>query len=151
MRDTVRHPRAISGWEEQGGMATQDQDRMRTVATAMSGARAAIGLSALLAPGLASRVMGFPREQDNATARLLGRLFAVREIVLGGYTAAQAQRDPARPNLYLLNATVDSSDAVVIALTLLGRRGVGRAAAGSLALAMPFAATFLWLRGSCQS
>jgi hypothetical protein len=131
-------------------MAAQDHDRMQTIAKAMSGARAAVGVSALLAPGFASRVMGFPREHDNPTARLAGRFFGIREVLLGAYTAAQVRRDPVQPELYLLNAAVDGSDAVVCALTLLGRRGVARASAGSLAVALPFAATFLWLRGSCQ-
>jgi hypothetical protein len=151
MRGTTRITRATPGWEEQGAMDAQDHDRMRSVATAMSAARMGIGVSALLAPGLASRVLGFPRQHDNPTSRLVGRLFAVREIALGAYTAAHVQNDPVRPELYLLNAAVDGGDAVACTLSLLGRRGVGRAAAGSLALAVPFAATFLWLRGSCQS
>ena len=128
-----------------------DDARMRTVATALSGTRAAVGVAALAAPGLASAIMGFPRGSDTASARMIGRLFAIREVALGAYTAAQVQRNATQPDLYLLNAAVDGSDAVVCALTLLGRRGVGRAAFGSFALAIPFAATFLWLRGSCQN
>jgi hypothetical protein len=128
-----------------------DQERMRKVALAMSGTRAAVGVASLLAPGLASTIMGFPRGSDTASARMIGRLFAVREMALGGFTVAQVLRDPMQPDVYLLNAAVDGSDALVCGLTFLGRRGVGRAAFGSFALAIPFAATFLWLRGSCQN
>jgi hypothetical protein len=131
--------------------APPDHARMRSVALAMSGTRATVGLAALAAPGLASTIMGFPRGSDTAAARLIGRLFAAREMALGAYTAAQVMRDPVQPEVYLLNAAVDSTDALVCGLTLLGRRGVGRAAFGSFALAIPFAATFLWLRGSCQN
>lgn len=131
--------------------AAPDQARMRRIATAMSGARAAVGVAAIAAPGVTSTLMGFPSQHDNATARLIGRLFAIREVALGAYTAAQVQSDAMRPDVYLLNAAVDMSDAAVCALTLLGRRGVARAAAGSLALAVPFAATFLWLRGASRT
>jgi hypothetical protein len=124
---------------------------MRTVAMAMSGARAAVGAAAVAAPGITSKLMGFPDGHDNASSRMIGRLFAVRELALAGYTAAQVRRDAVQPDVYLLNAAVDVSDAVVCGLTLLGRRGVARAAFGSFALAIPFAATFLWLRGSCQN
>jgi hypothetical protein len=131
--------------------AAPDQAHVRSIATAMSGARAAVGAAAIAAPGLTSKLMGFPAGHDNPTARMIGRLFAIRELALAGYTTMQVQRDPRQPDVYLLNAAVDVSDAVVCGLTLLGRRGVARAAAGSFALAIPFAATFLWLRGSCQN
>ena len=131
--------------------AAPDGARMRRIATAMSGARAAVGAAALAAPGVTSTLMGFPAGEDTASARMIGRLFAIREMALGAYTATQVQSDPLRADVYLLNAAVDMSDAAVCALTLLGRRGVGRAAAGSLALAVPFAATFLWLRGASRT
>jgi len=131
--------------------AAPDPARMQRVATAMSGARAAVGVAAIASPGLTSALMGFPKGHDTATARMIGRLFGIREIALGAYTAAQVQADPVRPDVYLLNAAVDMGDAAVCALTLLGRRGVGRAAAGSFALAVPFAAAFLWLRGASRT
>jgi hypothetical protein len=133
------------------GLDVPDEARMRSIATAMSGARAAVGAGALLAPRVTSRLMGFPKQHDNPTARMIGRCFAVRELALAGYTAAQVQRSAIQPDVYMLNAAVDMGDAVVCALTLFGHRGVARVAAGTLALAVPFAATFLWLRGSCQS
>jgi hypothetical protein len=132
-------------------LTAPDQARMRDIATAMSAARASVGAAALLAPRLTSKLMGFPDQHDNPTARMVARLFAIREIALGTFTATQARRNPVQPDLYLLNAAVDLGDAAVCAMTLVGGRGVARAAAGSLALALPFAATFLWLRGSSQT
>jgi hypothetical protein len=133
------------------GIGTQpDEARMRSLATALCVARAAIGANILLAPRLGSQLLGFPDSQDNATARFGGRLFGVREMALAGYTAAQVQRSVNQPEVYLLNACVDVSDVAVATLTLLGRRGIGRAAFGSALLAVPFAASWLWLRGSCQ-
>jgi hypothetical protein len=127
-----------------------DQARMRSVALAFCAARAGIGASIILAPKFSSLLLGFPQEQDNATARFAGRLFGVRELALAGYTAGQVQKSVHRPDVYLANAAVDVGDFAVSLLTLLGRRGIPRAAFGSAALALPFAAAFLWLRGSCQ-
>lgn len=127
-----------------------DEARMRTVATAFSAARVGIGALIIAAPRIGSQILGFPTARDNGTARLAGRLFGVREIVLGGYTAAMVQQSVKQPDLYLANAAADFGDLAVCTLTLLGRRGVGRAAFGSATLALPFAATWLWLRGSCQ-
>jgi hypothetical protein len=128
-----------------------DQARMRRIATAMSGARAAVGAAAVAAPALTSALMGFPGQHDNATSRMVGRLFGIREIALGAYTVAQVQGGAIQPDVYLLNAAVDMGDVAVCGLTVLGRRGVGRAAAGSFVLAIPFAAAFLWLRGASRT
>jgi len=130
--------------------AQPDEARMRSVAMGLSAARAGVGVLILLAPRVGAQIMGFPTAQDSPTARLAGRLFGVREVALAGYTAAQVSRSVRQPDVYLLNAAVDVADLGVCTLTLLGRRGVGRAAFGSALLAMPFAASFLWLRGSCQ-
>jgi hypothetical protein len=132
------------------GDAALRESRMRTVATGLSAARAAVGLSILLAPRLSSRVLGFPLDHDNATARFGGRLFGVRELAVAGYTLSQVQRSVIQPELYLANAAVDVGDLAVSTLTVLGGRGIGRAALGSGLLAAPFVAGWLWLRGSCQ-
>jgi hypothetical protein len=130
--------------------ATPDEARMRSMATGLSAARAAVGVASLLAPGISAQIMGFPKGHDNATARLVGRLFAVREIALAGYTTTQVLRNAVQPDLYLANAAVDMGDLAVCALTFLGRRGVARASLGSAVTAAPFVAGWLWLRGSCQ-
>jgi hypothetical protein len=127
-----------------------DEARMRSVALGFCAGRAAIGSLAVLAPGLGSRILGFPAAHDNASARVAGRLFGIREVTLAGYTAVQVQRTPQQRDLYLANAAVDSADFAVLTLTFLGRRGIARAAFTSALLAAPFAAAWLWLRGSCQ-
>ena len=133
------------------GIDAADAQRMRTVATGLSAARAAVGVASLVAPGISAQIMGFPRDHDNATARLVGRLFAIREIALAGYTTTLVRRSTVQPDLYLANATVDMADLAVCVLTFLGRRGVARAALGSAVTATPFVAGWLWLRGSCQA
>lgn len=132
------------------GRMASDEARMRSLALGFSGARIAVGAMAILTPRAAVTIMGFPRSQDTPTARLTGRLFGIREIALGAYTAVRVQRSVDQPQLYGLNACVDAADFAVCTATLVGRRGVGRAAFGSALLAAPFAATWLWLRGSCQ-
>jgi len=132
------------------GRTESDEARMRSLALGLSATRVAVGAMAILTPRAAVTIMGFPAAQDSATARLVGRLFGTREIALGAYTAALVRRSVDQPDAYALNAAVDSADFAVCTATLLGHRGVGRAAFGSALLAAPFAATWLWLRGSCQ-
>ncbi|MFO0749694.1 MAG: DUF4267 domain-containing protein [Myxococcota bacterium] len=56
---------------------------LHTVIAAMGVMRIVIGLAPLVAPGPASRLLRFPAAHDNATARLMGRLFGVRDVGLG--------------------------------------------------------------------
>jgi hypothetical protein len=136
-----------------GGASTgtgTEHARMRRLAVALSVARGTVGAAALLAPGISAQIMGFPRDQDNATSRLVGRLFAIREIALAAHTTAVVQRSAVQPELYLANAAVDIGDLTVCTLTFLGRRGIPRASLGSAITASPFVAGWLWLRGSCQ-
>lgn len=134
-----------------GIVRTPDEERMRRLAMGLSAFRMGAGALTLLAPRTASKVFGFPDAHDNATARMVGRLFAVREIALGTYTCLQVQTTVNLPDLYLANAAVDAGDGAVAMLTLLGRRGVDRGAIGIAPLAGGFTAAWLWLRGSCAS
>jgi hypothetical protein len=140
----------MGGVDMSGPGTAADEARMRKLAMGLSMARAGFGVAAMLAPGISARIMGFPRDQDNATARLIGRLFAVREIALAGLTCALVQRSVVQPDLYMANATVDIGDLTVCGLTFIGRRGIPRASLGSAVTATPFVAGWLWLRGSCQ-
>ncbi len=56
---------------------------LRTVVTAMGLGRIALGLAPFVAAGPASRLLGFPVAHDNPTARLMARMFGVRDIGLG--------------------------------------------------------------------
>lgn len=121
-----------------------NDDRLRTTLTAAAAVRAAIGATALLAPGPASRVLGYPREQDSPTARLMGRLFGVRDIALGALV--WHVRDEAFDSrfVYKLNAWVDAGDAAAMATALIGRQGIDRAALSSAVPAL--AGATLWFR-----
>jgi len=90
-----------------------------------------------------SRLLGFPHAHDNASARLMGRLFAVRDVTLGVLTW-QVRDDPVLlRHAYRVNAAIDASDMTAAALPLLGRRGIDRAALSTAAFA--FAGANVWL------
>jgi hypothetical protein len=103
----------------------------RGVAGSMAAGRILIGAAALLAPGPTSRLLGFPTSQDSASARLMGRLFGVRDVALG-VLVLRARRDPDFARfVYRLNACVDGGDAASMAVALIGREGIDRAALAS--------------------
>jgi hypothetical protein len=116
------------------------------VGYALSGLRAVLGFAAILFPRPLRVVLGIPRQHDNASARMIGRLFGVREVLIAAATFTVLRRRPRR-SVYGWNALVDGGDAVLLGLTLLGRRGIPRAALNCLAVAVPLCATWLWLRG----
>lgn len=119
-----------------------DDELKRLTAQAAVG-RVVIGLAPLLAPGPTSRLLGFPRAHDNPSARLMGRLFAVRDIALGVLTWQVRDDRVLLRHAFRINAAIDASDMTVAALPLLGRRGVDRAALSTAAFA--FAGANVWL------
>jgi hypothetical protein len=132
-------------------MGSLSNDRIRNIAIGMSAGRVLIGIISILAPGLARRVMRLPAEQDNASVRMMTRLFGVREVAVGMHAVASVQESPRKPHLYTQNATVDAGDAAVLLIALAKGGGVRRAAVGSLAIAVPVVATWLWLRQESMS
>lgn len=125
---------------------TASRDRVRAIGTGLALARAGIGTAAVLAPGLTSRVMGFPADTDTPATRLVARFFGLREVAMGALTLVVLRRDPSDRRLMSWNAAVDGSDAVLAMLALAGRRGIDRAALGTIALALPLCTAWLWLR-----
>ncbi len=120
------------------------EERLQTRVRAMAAGRVAIAAAALFAPGPSSRLLGFPREQDSPSARLMGRLFGVRDIALGALVW-QAGDEPVRAQfIYRLNAWVDAGDAAAMAAAVIGRQGIDRAALSSAAFALVGASG--WLR-----
>ena len=131
-------------------MGRVTRDRVRAIGTGLALARAGIGAAAVLAPGLTSRVMGFPPKTDTPATRLVARFFGLREVAMGALTLVVLRRDPSDRRLMAWNAAVDGSDAVLALLALAGRRGIDRAALGTIALAVPLCTAWLWLRAQAD-
>lgn len=101
---------------------------------AMGVGRILIGLAPIATPQLSSRLLRFPTEHDNPTARLMGRLFGVRDIGLG-VLVMYAVHDLALLRwVFLFQAATDAGDALVIA-PLLRDPKMKKAAAASLMFA----------------
>jgi hypothetical protein len=99
-----------------------------TVIAAMGLGRIALGLAPFVAAGPASRLLGFPVSQDNPTARLMGRLFGVRDIGLGVLAFYAIKHPETAPFLFLFNAFMDLGDLAATAIPIVKRQGIDRAA-----------------------
>ena len=111
-------------------------DTLRYVVTAMGLGRIALGLAPFVAAGLVSRALGFPREHDSPTARLMARFFGVRDVGLGVLAFYATAHVEAAPFLFLFNAGMDAGDLFSTALPLARRQGIDRAALMSAAFAL---------------
>jgi Domain of unknown function (DUF4267) len=106
------------------------------VVTLMGLGRIALGLAPFVAARPASRLLGFPDSHDNATARLMGRLFGVRDIGLGVLAFYALKHPEVAPFIFLFNAFMDLGDLIAIAIPLIKRQGIDRAAIRSGMFAM---------------
>lgn len=109
---------------------------LTTFATLLSVMRFAIGLAPIVAASVTSRLLGFPAEHDNATARLMARLFGVRDIGLGAIVLMNLSDPIALRKAFFLNLAMDLGDAAMISIPLLRRQGINRAAGLSLCFAL---------------
>lgn len=112
------------------------------LAPQLAGARIVIGVGALLAPRTTSRLFGFPTDHDNGTARAMGRLFGVRELVLGALVLSLHEDSRVARTVFQLNACVDAGDAASMAAALVHRDGIDRAALMTLVVALGAAAAW---------
>jgi len=110
---------------------------LSTIIAAMGLGRIALGLAPFVAAGPASRLLGFPAAHDTATARLMGRFFGVRDIGLGVLAFYAIAHPEVAPFIFLFNAAMDAGDLIAIAIPLVRRQGIDRAAV----LSALFAAT----------
>jgi hypothetical protein len=106
------------------------------VVSLMGLGRIALGLAPFVAARPASRLLGFPDSHDNATARLMGRLFGVRDIGLGVLAFYALGHPETAPFIFLFNAFMDLGDLIAIAIPLIKRQGIDRAAIRSGMFAM---------------
>ena len=108
---------------------------LRETLYAMGAGRTALGLAPFVAPELLSRRLGFPAAHDNPSARLLARLFGVRDIGLG-VLAVWATADASRlPFMALFQAAADAGDILSASIPLLRRQGIDRAATATIGFA----------------
>ena len=105
-------------------------------AEGLAAGRFAIGLAPILAPELTLKLLGFPPEQDNPSARMMARLFGVRDVGLGAIVLASTHEERALCRSFLLNGAMDLSDAAMISIPLIDRAGIDRAAGTSLGFAL---------------
>jgi uncharacterized protein YjeT (DUF2065 family) len=113
------------------------------IIAAMGVGRVLLGLAPFVAARHSSRLIGFPESHDTPTARLMARFFGVRDVGLG-VLVFYALRHPAVLSFVLLfNALTDFGDLLAIAIPLVRREGIDRAAWTSAGFALP--AGLAWL------
>jgi hypothetical protein len=99
--------------------------------------RILLGLTPFFAARLSARLMGFPLGHDNPTTRLMARLFGVRDVGLGVLVFFGLQHPESLAFIVLFNALTDFGDLLAIAIPLLKRQGIDRAAWTSAVFALP--------------
>lgn len=105
--------------------------------------RILLGLAPFVAAGPSARLLGFPTSHDNPTTRLMGRLFGVRDVGLGVLVFYALRHPEILPFVLLFNALTDFGDLLAIAIPLVRRQGIDRAALASAGFALP--AGLAWL------
>lgn len=109
---------------------------LTTYATLLAVMRFAIGLAPIVAAKRTSKLIGFPDAHDNPTARLMARWFGVRDAGLGAAVLMFLDDPAALRKVFLLNLAMDVGDATMLAVPLVRRQGIDRAAAVSLVFAL---------------
>jgi hypothetical protein len=105
------------------------------VVTGMGLGRIALGVAPFVAAGPAAQLVGFPAAHDTPTARLMGRLFGVRDIGLGVLVLWGLRNPAALPFVLLFNAMMDAGDLSAALAPLVRRQGIDRAAITTALLA----------------
>lgn len=104
---------------------------------AMGIGRILLGLAPFFAAGPISRLLGFPTDHDNATSRLMARLFGVRDVGLGVLAFYGLEHPEALGFVLIFNALTDFGDLAAIAIPLARRQGIDRGAWTSVGFALP--------------
>lgn len=131
--------------------------RSNAIVAAIAAVRLSLGLAALLAPARTARAAGYPEDQDTAAARLMGRFFGMREIVLGllalgghgGATPLACRRRPLGPRereFVTLNLVNDAVDAAAMTIPLLRHEGIARPMLTGIPTALAVSAGWLAVR-----
>jgi hypothetical protein len=120
---------------------------MNVVVSGMALGRIAIGAAPFVAAAPSARMLGFPASHDNATARLMARMFGVRDIGLGVLLLWSLRHPETLPFVFLFNALTDFGDLAAILVPLVKRQGIDRGAIASAMFAFPAGISWLilWL------
>jgi uncharacterized protein DUF4267 len=110
---------------------------------AMGVGRVVLGLVPFVAAGRSALLLGFPQAHDTPTTRLMARFFGVRDVGLGVLVFYALSHPVVLPFVLLFNALTDFGDLGAIAIPLLRRQGIDRAAWSSVGFALP--AGIAWL------
>lgn len=113
------------------------------VMIAMGIGRVLLGLAPFVAAATVSSLLGFPPAHDTPTARLMARWFGVRDVGLGVLMFWALTVPTTLPFILIFQALTDFADAFAIAIPLVRRQGIDRAAWSSLAFALPAGLTWL--------
>lgn len=105
--------------------------------------RLVIGLGPIVTPHMSAKLMGITSDQNNATARMMARLFGIRNAGLGLLALVATTSSHWLGPVCLFNALHDASDAVITAISKGESPGFRTARRNTLVLAI-FAAT-AWL------
>jgi hypothetical protein len=129
--------------------------RDEVIVSAIAALRISLGVGALLAPAKTARLFGFPAPQQTAMARLLGRWFGARELVLaglalaghGGATPISARRrrrlGRRQREFAALNAVNDAIDAAAMVVPLVKREHIDRPQLIGIPIALAVSAGWL--------
>lgn len=98
--------------------------------------RILLGVTPFFAVGLATRTLGFPPSHDNATARLMARLFGVRDVGLGMLAFYAVPHPELLAPIVLFNSAMDGGDVVSAGIPLVRRAGIDRGAATTVVFAL---------------
>lgn len=128
-----------------------NREGLETWTKVMAIERVAVGGLVGLAPGLAVKVFGLPPDADTPPLRMLARLFAVRNVLLGVLLWQARDDRSALAHAALLNAATDGADALAAAVPLVRRQGMDRGAISAMAAALTAAAGFLRLRSLAEA
>lgn len=116
----------------------------RRLALALGAGRIAFGAGMLLAPRWSLRALHHPSDAVTPSARLMARMYGVRDIALG--VAVLASRDDERlAQLSGVTAAIDAGDALALASELIATAELRRGAVEGLALALSVGSASFWL------
>jgi hypothetical protein len=108
--------------------------------------RVLLGVTPFAAARRSATWLGFPADHDTATSRLMARFFGVRDVGLGVLVFYALAHPPLLSFVLIFNGLTDLGDLVAIAIPLVRREGIDRAAWTSAAFAAPAAIAWLVVR-----